>query len=67
MSFGQWLALLALFVAYLVFGGAVFMVVESPHEETHLEELDGIRQLVYGTVRPPRKRIRTDGDGSITM
>lgn len=48
MSWKQWLALLALFSLYLLFGGVIFMVIESPGEQLRLQELDALRNIIYG-------------------
>lgn len=48
MSWKQWLALLLLFLAYLVIGGIIFMFIESPEEEFRLNELHSLREVIYG-------------------
>ena len=48
MSYNQWLALLAVFTAYLLFGGVVFMAVESPLEDVRIGNTETIRRLIYG-------------------
>ena len=48
MSWRQWLALLMLFIIYLLVGGVVFMQIESPEEELRLKELMDLKQVIYG-------------------
>ena len=49
MSWKEWLALLAVFLMYLVFGGLVFMALESPAEDLRTEELGDLRLVIYGS------------------
>jgi hypothetical protein len=48
MSYNQWLALLAWFTAYLLFGAAVLWAIESPLEDERIRTMETIRRLIYG-------------------
>ncbi|KAH9375468.1 hypothetical protein HPB48_008507 [Haemaphysalis longicornis] len=49
MSKREVLALLVVFIVYVVIGGAVFMAVEGPREEELRSEIARIRQDFHGT------------------
>lgn len=48
MSWKQWIALFIAFGLYLLLGGVVIMIIESPAEESRLEELNELQRYVYG-------------------
>lgn len=48
MSWRQWFVLLAIFIGYLLFGGFIFVVIESPYEVERNQELENIRNYIYG-------------------
>lgn len=42
--------LLSLYIVYLLFGGFVFMLIESPEDDTRLQETSDLKQLIYGKI-----------------
>lgn len=48
MNGKEWFALLFFFIAYLLFGGVVFMLIESPDEEVRLQELNSLKNMIQG-------------------
>ncbi|KAI9562265.1 hypothetical protein GHT06_013230 [Daphnia sinensis] len=48
MNWKEWVALLIFFKVYLLFGGVVFMLIESPEEEVRLQELNGLKTVIHG-------------------
>lgn len=46
MNGKEWFALLFFFIAYLLFGGVVFMLIESPDEEVRLQELNSLKNMI---------------------
>lgn len=52
MNLRQWFALLFLFVLYLLLGGVVFVLFESPEEEIRSKELNHLKNVIYGLYFP---------------
>jgi hypothetical protein len=53
MSLRQWFALLFFFILYLLLGGLVLMLFESPVENIRLEELNNLKKVIYGLFISP--------------
>jgi hypothetical protein len=47
-SYKEWLAFLALYTAYLLFGAYVLMAIESPLEDVRIRNMETARRLIYG-------------------
>lgn len=50
MSKKEVLALLVVFIMFVVLGGAVFMAVEGPHEVERRKELAELKKKLFGRV-----------------